>query len=324
MKSKVPELEPAAANSPSAKSTGRMRGGRVGNWIFTALVRFGGVRPAYVLLVPVVLYFLWAERGAVKASREYLRRLGRRGSWLSRFWGTYRHLYSYGQILVDRVAFIVGAASRFRLCLDGEEYMRSALAEGKGLILVSAHCGNWEGAAHMLADRLHAPVNILRYDAQEAHLRRFFAGSLKEEPRFRFIEADGSPDCSLAILAALRRGEIVAMHADRALGSHGRCMPFLGSPARFPDGPYWVAAISGAPLIHTFAMRQGTYRYHFRAYPAEHLALGPPQERDQALAQWMGLFVHRLEEQVREFPFQWINFYDFWAQDSAPQKKPPT
>jgi predicted LPLAT superfamily acyltransferase len=104
----------------------------------------------------------------------------------------------------------------------------------------------------------------------------------------------------------------VAMHADRCLGSDGETIDFLGEKACFPVGPYIVAAVSQAPLVHVFAMRQSTYSYKFKAYPPERLVFGDRNERKSQLGQWARRFVSRLEETLRRYPLQWCNFYDFW------------
>ncbi len=113
-------------------------------------------------------------------------------------------------------------------------------------------------------------------------------------------------------MAALARGEVVAMHADRMVGDDGVRVDFLGSPARLPTGPFAVAALSGSPLVHAFAMREGTYRYHFYAYPPERLAFGGREDRAEVLRQAVERFVERLERKLRDYPFQWHNFYPFW------------
>ena len=102
------------------------------------------------------------------------------------------------------------------------------------------------------------------------------------------------------------------MHADRVTDDGGVLVPFLGAAARFPTGPFNVAAVSGAPLIHAFAMREGTYRYHFYAYPHEHLDFARRKQRAGILRASVRRFVKRLEEKLRQYPLQWNNFYPFW------------
>jgi predicted LPLAT superfamily acyltransferase len=237
--------------------------------------------------------------------------------------GAYRHFYSFGRILIDRVAIAGKGVSRFQFEFEGEEYIRSALREGKGAVLVTAHVGNWEAAAHLLR-RLEAPVNIVALQAEERRLQQYF-GRVIDNRHLTVIPADGSSEAALAIMAALKRGELVAVQADRFLDTQaadgaefavprGReeMIPFLGEPAQFSTGPFVAAAVAGAPLIHAFAIREGTYRYHLRAFPPERVAFGDRQDRARMLREWMGLFVQRLEGTLREHPLQWLNFYDFW------------
>jgi len=296
---------------PARGWTGRVRGGVLGNWIFIALVRLCGLRAAYLLLAFVSPYYLLFAPAARRASVEYRQRLGcGRRSWLARLWGTYRHFFSFGQMLLDRVAILSGRADAFHFELDGEEHIREALDEGNGAVVVSVHCGNWEAAAQLLR-RFNVPVNVVAYQGETAPIRRLFEKADKARD-FSLIEVGRSPDASIAIMAALRRGEVVAMHADRVTDDGGVLVPFLGAAARFPTGPFNVAAVSGAPLIHAFAMREGTYRYHFYAYPHEHLDFARRKQRAGILRASVRRFVKRLEEKLRQYPLQWNNFYPFW------------
>ncbi len=309
---------------PRARWTGRTRGGRVGNRIFVWLVRHAGVRSAYVLLVPVALYYVLFAPAAVGASWDYQRRVRPKASWLNRLLGVYRHFFSFGQILLDRIAIISGPSQsgRFEFRCSGEEHIQNALKEGRGIVLVSAHCGNWEAAAHAL-QRFGAPVNVVAYEGEEAARglrlaeRRYFDKVLQQRS-FAIIAADQSAETSLAIMTALARGEIVAMHGDRALGAQQETLEFLGSPARFSSGAHTVAAISGAALIYAFAVRVGAFRYQVDVRPADRLTVAPgpaPQHvlrGREALRDWMAGYVRQLEEVVRAHPFQWHNFYRFW------------
>lgn len=294
--------------------TGQTRGGIIGNWIFVTLIRHGGPIAAYFLLVPVSFYFLFFAPEAMNASQDYLRRLGYGGrSWLWRMCMSWAHFFSFGQALVDRLAVFGGASSLFRFERIGHEHIQAALNENKGLLILGAHCGNLEIAGQQLS-LYGTRVNVVAYEGEAAHIRRFF-GKVYQQRRFSVIAVDGSTDASVEIIAALSRGEIVAMRADRGLGIRNVSVPFLGAPACFPAGPYYVAAASGAPVVCAFAMRQKRYRYVFTAYPPEHFAFGRREERGACLQAWVGGFVRRIEEQLKIFPLQWYNFYDFWGNE---------
>jgi len=302
--------------------TGRSRGGVVGNWIFVTLVRLFGLRPAYVLLAFVALYYVAFAPRARRASDDFRLRAGFGGrAWPRRLWGAWRHFFTFGQLLLDRVAIISGPPGRFQFRFEGEDHIRTALAQGSGAVIVSAHFGNWEVAGHLLG-RIGSPVNVVAYRGEAAHVRRLFENVLRDRA-FSLIEADGSPETGLAIMAALGRGELVALHGDRLLDGPGVRVPFLGAPASFPAGPHVVAAVSGAPMLHAYAIREGTHRYRFFAHPPEHLEFDSRATRDERIRQWTEHYASRLEAQVRRHPLQWCNFYPFWdagAADSASQE----
>jgi lauroyl/myristoyl acyltransferase len=108
------------------------------------------------------------------------------------------------------------------------------------------------------------------------------------------------------LLAALRRGEVVALQGDRALGGRGDVStPFVGRPAPFPIGPFVLARASGAPIVPAFCVLTPDRRYAVRL--GEPFTVKADGEED-ALRRW----VHLLEATVRAHPTQWFNFYDVW------------
>jgi predicted LPLAT superfamily acyltransferase len=293
--------------------SGRTRGGYVGNSIFVALIRYIGPWCAYLLLVPVSFYYLFSAPKAVSASRDYLRRIdGGGGSWLATLCLIFKHFFSFGKSLIDRIAVTEGNPQGFEFLFHGEDHIRQALAEGKGVVIISAHCGNWQAAATLLG-RLEVAVNMVAYEGEAAPLRRF-SPLTSGKAQVALISLEDPLAAGIQIMSALRRGEIVAMHADRALEASLTIQaPFLGAAASFPVGPFAVAAVSGAPLIHAFAMRISDYHYRFYAYPAEHLSFSRKHlERQEQMRSWVGLFAARLEETLRQYPLQWYNFYNFW------------
>ncbi|MFW6028270.1 MAG: hypothetical protein ACOC9Q_01955 [bacterium] len=307
-----------AQEQPSAQRqwSGQTRGGVVGNGIFVWLLRTLGLRAAYLLLYPVALYYLVVVGQARRASADYRRRIGMsRDGWVGSMVEGYRHFLTFGKLLLDRIAMIAGPADKFHVRFEGEQYLRESLEQGRGLVLVSAHVGNWQGAANLLR-RLGRRVHVVTYEKEAERVRRFFDSVCKDR-RFSVISSDGTSDCSLAILSALRRGEVVAMHADRCLETEGQCVEFLGGLARFPAGPFIAAAVAQAPLIPVFAFREGTYRYRFVADPPQQLHLPRGRRRDEELRKVVEQFARRVEEMLRQYPLQWLNFYDFWRSGQA-------
>ncbi len=300
------------------KWTGRTRGGYLGNLIFVKMVKFFGLLPAYLLLFFVSFYFLFFAPRALRASLDYLKR--RFGYSLPRrLLLSYCHFYSFGKILLDRLAIMEGASGRFQFAFEGEEHIREALSAGKGLVLLSAHVGAWEAAGHML-ERIDVPVNVVMYQAEVERIKVVLEKAMAGRS-FKPLIIKGSFEDSVEILAALRRGEIVAMLGDRATGGRTAELPFLGAEARFPIGPFAVAAVAGAPLINTFAARQGLYRYRLQAGPAVYPEFSGRQDRGRQLRQWMVEFIANLEQFLQRYPLQWHNFYFFWEAAKESQEE---
>jgi predicted LPLAT superfamily acyltransferase len=296
--------------SAAPQWTGKTRGGRFGNWWFIMLVRHVGLWPAYAWLVFVGAWFTVFARREAAASRQYLERiLGRQAAWL---WPVlvFRHFYSMGVTLLDRIAIINGTG-KFQFDYAGEQALLQVLAENRGAILLTAHAGSWEMGGHLLA-RHGRPINIVVLEREEQRIREMFDAALRAR-QFNILTASADPLRSVPIMAALRRGEMVAMHGDRTFGSDAVTrVPFFGAPASFPVGAYLLSAATGAPVLQVFAVRVKLRRYRFVSFPALRVARerGPAQQA--ILRQCAEQYVANLETVLREFPFQWYNFYPFW------------
>lgn len=305
----APSDEAAAAGQKAVaprRWSGRSRGSTLGYSIMFGTLRLFGRRGAYALLWPVVGYFFVFAPGARRASADYLRRLLGPRSWWQRQRDFWRHIHSFAKMLVDQVA-VLGSHDDFRYTEDGLQNIRDARRADKGVILLTAHAGARAIAGH----RLRTPMNIVMYEAEADRLQRYFK-RIGAEHLPRVIPADGGPAASAMILRSLRRGELVGMLADRAWGERWVSREFLGGVARFPLGPFAVAAISGAPVVITFGARSGTDAMHLQASKPIELGRVPRDERDAAIERLVDAYVAELERFVRRFPYQWYNFYRFW------------
>lgn len=190
--------------------------------------------------------------------------------------------------LLDRVGTLAGVEHLHRL-------------EG-AVISLTAHVGNWDLAGRLLARNSARPTHVVvaveEARALEAWLRRDGDG-------VRFVPRS-EPTIALGLMAALRRGEAVALQGDRALGNRGDTqVPFFGLPAPFPVGPFRLASATAAPIVPAFCMLDADHRY--KVTVLEPLVVKPGGE-EEALRVWVSM----LEGVVRERPTQWFNFFDIW------------
>src|SRR5216684_2032913 len=127
-----------------------------------------------------------------------------------------------------------------------------------GLISLTAHVGNWELAGRLLAGRAARPTHVVVAEEEALELERWVR---RDGDGVRFITRS-RPTISLELVAALRRGEGVAVQGDRALGTRGDVLiPFFGWPAPFPLGPFLLASAVGVPMVPAFCLLGADYRY---------------------------------------------------------------
>jgi lauroyl/myristoyl acyltransferase len=191
--------------------------------------------------------------------------------------------------------------------IEGDAHLLDAAAEGRGLVLVTAHLGNWELGGRLLAARLGRPTHVVVAAEADPGVERFLRGS---PAPVRFVRRR-DPTAVVPLVAALRRNEVVALQGDRALGTRGDApAEFFGAPAAFPLGPFVLARAAGAPVVPAFCLLGRRARYTIVMAPPIRVSAGGEAA---ALATWVAV----LETMVRRAPEQWFNFFDVWSAPSA-------
>ena len=306
-----------ASQTKHWSGTGQLRGGRRGIWFFITALRILGLRLTYALLLPPTLYFTFRSPD-VPATMDYHRRIFGNVPWWKRRWLVFRHFFSFGQAIIDRIAVLAGDTKHFSFTFDGEDHLRAAVAEGHGVLLLTAHIGNWEAAGQLLS-RINVPINVTGFDNEDPAIRSLLNQSAKAN--FRLLPLTGAPTDAIPLVAALRRGEIVAMMGDRAYGSPAASVPFFGGEASFPVGAHVMAAIAGAPLVTVFSIREPGGHYHLFGFPPQHPHRPPHHLRDAHLRACAATFARHLENILKRDPLQWYNFFPFWN-ETRPVEQP--
>jgi predicted LPLAT superfamily acyltransferase len=193
--------------------------------------------------------------------------------------------------------------------LDGVDSLVTRAATGRGFLLFGAHFGSFEALRALAVLQCPVAVRVLMRADHAAKMNRVLQALCEDLQRQ--VIALGRPQTMLEVRAALAAGEMVALLADRALNDDRRVdCDFLGSAAGFPRGPFELAAVLDAPVVLFSATYRGRGRYEigFERFdsPAEARARSVIDDRCRALAAW-------LETRCRAAPYNWFNFYDFWA-----------
>jgi predicted LPLAT superfamily acyltransferase len=276
-----------------------------GVWIALRL----GRRAARIFLYPICLYFLASSPSASQSSRAYLTRvLGRR----PRLADIFSHFLTFASCVLDRVFLLNEQSEPFDIRVHGEEIVRGIEQRGDGCILFGAHFGSFEAARVIGRRHSNVPISLLMYEENAKKIRAALA-AINPQLETEVIGL-GRLDSLIAVAERLRKGHFVGVLADRNIdGKDLVRYPFLGAPASFPQGPFRVAMLLQRPVVMMIGVYRGgrTYDVYF-----EILADGAenrPRDSDHALDQIMRQYVARLEHYCRQAPFNWFNFYDFWA-----------
>jgi predicted LPLAT superfamily acyltransferase len=299
---KVAPARPGWLEQPERGSPAAMR---LALWLMLKL----GRRLGRMLLFPILAYFLLFAPRARRASASYLRRaLGRRATLA----GVARHFHAFASTMQDQFYLLAGKHGEFEVTLEAPAQAQSLMRRKGGCILLGSHLGSFEILrARGMAEGL-PPVNMLMY-LENAEKSGRLLRTLAPELESRIIPL-GRPDALLRVHECLARGELVGMLGDRAWRNERSCsLDFLGAPARFPLGPLLVAGLLRAPVVLFFGLYVGRGRYEIRLEPfADAIALDP-HDRDASVRPWVERYARRLEHHCRLTPYNWFNFYDFWA-----------
>lgn len=285
---------------------GKSRGGILGYKIFVFILKNLGLRAAYALLAFVAFYFIFFAPKATTSIYSFFRKRLQKGR-LHSLWAIYKTYFVFGQALIDRTAVLAGMNDKFTYFFDGVEHLRSIAQAGDGGILISAHAGNWSMAGSMLDDDVgkDARVNIVML-ADEHQRIQAFLDQIQVKQAAKIIPIGDDFSHIIAMGTALRNGEILCMHGDRYLpGADTIEVDFLGGKAYLPAGPFQLIKRMKVPFTIVYAFKETVSHYHFFSTP--------PMKNPASAQEAAQHFASSMEEKVKRYPYQWYNFYDFWA-----------
>jgi predicted LPLAT superfamily acyltransferase len=282
---------------------------------FTAAVyRRLGQTTSMAILAPVVIYFYLTGRAPRRASLEYLRRARAAGAKVAEgHRAGLAHAMAFAEASLDKFAAWTGA---FTLdMIEGLEdpvfaEVRDAPA---GAIVVTAHIGSPEVIRAVATLGRRRRIYVLVDNGTAAKFNSVMQ-VLAPESHVQMVEVSALDVGTAAMLSsALDEGAWIVTTADRVgPGVRSVTAPFLGAPARLPEGPWILAAALKAPLFAAFCPKEGKhYRFHFTRL-ADRLEL-PRADRAGAVTAVATRFAGLMEQRVIATPLQWFNFFDYWT-----------
>jgi KDO2-lipid IV(A) lauroyltransferase len=168
-------------------------------------------------------------------------------------------LRSYARYWLE--AFRLPSQSREQFLADFhcEQYddLKSAMADGHGVVLALPHVGNWDAAAAWVVSNDWPMVTVAERLKPEGVFEQFVA--YREKLGMEVLPLTGGQRAPLEVLAErLQQGWVVALLGDRDLSRNGVEVEFFGGRTRMPAGPAILAIRTGAPLFAVDLFFTGT------------------------------------------------------------------
>ena len=300
---------------------------KAGRWQMVLFFLFIKILPAFLLSLaayPVgFCYFLFSKKARTE-SRRFGARFG------ARHFSALKHITAFALTVVEKTQAWSGKIpfKRIHFMDDDIAALIAQLEQGKGAVLLCSHLGNTE-LLRALSDfrRTGVARDIPVTSVLDVETTHFFGRLLFElNPRsaLKIINARNiDPGSVIALQEETEKGGLAVIAGDRTSAQNRNnvfTLPFLGADAPFPRGPFLLAALLEAPVYAVFALRKKDlspvpdYNFHVHLLGQNEKEVSR-RNRNSMMENWARQFSALLEGYLLDHPYQWYNFYDFWAQD---------
>ncbi|MFA5039306.1 MAG: lysophospholipid acyltransferase family protein [Candidatus Omnitrophota bacterium] len=211
---------------------------------------------------------------------------------------------NFGKYMIEffRIKYLTKEDIGRRIFIRGIGHIQAGLERGKGVIVVTAHLGNWELGGVCMA-LLNYPFVAVALPHRHPRVNAFFN---RQRERIGVTVVPSVGVALRKIFASLKDNKIVALLGDRVLSGTGQMMDFLGSRKLIPKGPAVLAVKTGAAIVPGFVLRDEQDR--------QVIEFLPPFPEGLTEDEYMSSCTQIIEKKIRENPTQWLMFREFWKE----------
>jgi KDO2-lipid IV(A) lauroyltransferase len=196
--------------------------------------------------------------------------------------------------------------------VDHPERLEAALAEDKGVIVLTGHFGNWEWMGASLSLYGYPTTTIVKNQPNSSVTRL-----LNENREMMGLEVFARGGNEMVIAArALKRKKLLGFLADQDGGFHGAPQMFLGKMSSTPKGPAMFARKFKSPILPIFAIHDD--QHHNHVYIGEILHYEDTGDKDGDVTRLTQKLAILTEKFIREHPTEWLWFQHRWS--TAPEE----
>jgi len=183
---------------------------------------------------------------------------------------------------------------------------KEKFAENKGMILLTAHFGNWEFMALSLGLQVGQPLSVVVKPQRNAFVTDWL-NNMRSKWGNKVVPLGIS---IRQIYKELKDKNVVAMVSDQRGPSDGMRVNLLGRKASVYSGPAVLALKTKAPILYAISVRQPDYSYtcEFAEIKADDL----PENEDDRILELNQRMTDLLESYIRKYPEQWLWMHKRW------------
>ena len=189
--------------------------------------------------------------------------------------------------------------------VSGEEHLRKAHAQGKGVLCLMSHAGSWEFSA-ILPPVLGYATSALSRPMPNPRIDKLIVGYRQK----RGMKNIGLRKAYPQLLEALKAGDCLIIMIDQDTQAKGVFIDFMGHSAYTPVGAARLAMDSGAPVVPVFIRRKADDRHQ--------LCIQPPIAWEETGKEEENLLVNTrnytavIEAFIKQAPEQWVWMHERW------------
>jgi KDO2-lipid IV(A) lauroyltransferase len=216
---------------------------------------------------------------------------------------------NWGKNIIDFLKHSIISSERLRQRVEikGLENLDSALQKGKGVVIFTAHIGNFEwGACRLAVDGYKIwGTSLVR---KNKLVNRFFESKRKSKGlKTLYINR------MLKVFKILKNNEIIAIPTDwDPTGHAARAFKFFGQTAYLPTGALQIALKSGASLVPSFIWRKDKYN-HLLIFE-EPIDLIREGGKEELISRNMVKILAVMEKYIKDHISEWEMFHNIWSE----------
>ena len=274
-----------------------------------------GRLPVLIILYPVILWFYIANKVARTSSLDYLTRLylySNKTSPKPTPINVFRHLYTFGECILDKLIIWSGRLEDLDYNLDGLEGFDALVGKSLGAVVVVSHLGNLDFCRAIARRYPDLSLTVLVHTTHAVKFNQLLK-SINPESSLNIIQVSNfSMHDAMVLSEKIQDGGLIAIAGDRVPLLWGNTIPvnFLGSMAPLPLGPYILAKTLKSPLFSLTSIKVND-RYQLNCKKISDWDKGDRVSSTE-IANAAQSFANVLEQGCLQSPFQWFNFYPFW------------